>query len=148
MMERHPANRQTTYYISVTNADALRRLAVVLDRPIAVPDGRARTARLALDDQYLYLPVQSVGRTPYDGPVHNLEVARAHTYVVSLGLVANCVVNGPGEMADADYGYVGKGQGLISLYRGREIVKNSIPAERGVAELVALIKADGRWEEP
>ena len=51
-------------------------------------------------------------------------------------------------MADADYGYVGKGEGLISLYRGREIVKNMVPAERGVAELVSLSKADGRWEEP
>jgi (E)-4-hydroxy-3-methylbut-2-enyl-diphosphate synthase len=51
-------------------------------------------------------------------------------------------------MADADYGYVGKGQGLISLYRGREVVKNMVPAERGVEELIDLIKADGRWEEP
>jgi (E)-4-hydroxy-3-methylbut-2-enyl-diphosphate synthase len=51
-------------------------------------------------------------------------------------------------MADADFGFVGKGEGLISLYRGREIVKNMVPAERGVEELVALIKADGQWEEP
>jgi (E)-4-hydroxy-3-methylbut-2-enyl-diphosphate synthase len=148
MLEQHPANKQTVYYVSVTNADALRGLAAVLDRPISIPDGRARTARLALDDQYLYLPVQSVGRSPYDGPVHNLEVTRAHTYVASLCLVSNCIVNGPGEMADADYGYVGKGQGQISLYRGREIVKNMVPAERGVEELIALIKGDGRWEEP
>jgi (E)-4-hydroxy-3-methylbut-2-enyl-diphosphate synthase len=51
-------------------------------------------------------------------------------------------------MADADYGYVGKGTGMISLYRGREIVKNMVPAERGVEELIDLIKSDGRWEEP
>jgi len=62
--------------------------------------------------------------------------------------VMGCVVNGPGEMADADYGYVGKGAGLITLYRGREIVKNMVPAERGVEELISLIKSDGRWEEP
>jgi (E)-4-hydroxy-3-methylbut-2-enyl-diphosphate synthase len=68
--------------------------------------------------------------------------------VSSLCLVHNCIVNGPGEMADADYGYVGKGTGMISLYRGREIVKNMVPAERGVEELISLIKADGRWEEP
>jgi hypothetical protein len=59
-----------------------------------------------------------------------------------------CIVNGPGEMADADYGYVGKAGGKIALYRGREVVKESVPQERGVDELVALIKADGRWSDP
>jgi (E)-4-hydroxy-3-methylbut-2-enyl-diphosphate synthase len=51
-------------------------------------------------------------------------------------------------MADADYGYVGKAGGIIALYRGREMVKGGIPQERGVEELVNLIKADGRWQEP
>ena len=51
-------------------------------------------------------------------------------------------------MADADYGYVGKGENLISLYRGREIVKNMVPADRGVEELIGLLKSDGVWEEP
>jgi (E)-4-hydroxy-3-methylbut-2-enyl-diphosphate synthase len=59
-----------------------------------------------------------------------------------------CIVNGPGEMADADYGYVGRGGGQIALYRGREVVKTSIPQEDGVRELVGLIKADGRWLDP
>jgi (E)-4-hydroxy-3-methylbut-2-enyl-diphosphate synthase len=148
LLERHPANRQTAYYISATNADALRRFSEVLGLPVAIPEGRRQTAGLALDDRYLYLPVRSVRAVPYDGPVYNLEVARAQTYVSSLCLVHNCIVNGPGEMADADYGYVGKGTGMISLYRGREIVKNMVPAERGVEELISLIKADGRWEEP
>jgi (E)-4-hydroxy-3-methylbut-2-enyl-diphosphate synthase len=57
-------------------------------------------------------------------------------------------VNGPGEMADADYGYVGKAGGKIALYRGREVVKESIPQERGVEELVALIQSDGKWVDP
>jgi (E)-4-hydroxy-3-methylbut-2-enyl-diphosphate synthase len=51
-------------------------------------------------------------------------------------------------MADADYGYVGKGGGVIALYRGREVVKASVPQEQGVDELVALIRSDGRWTEP
>jgi (E)-4-hydroxy-3-methylbut-2-enyl-diphosphate synthase len=51
-------------------------------------------------------------------------------------------------MADADYGYVGRGGGQIALYRGREMVKSGIPQEQGMAELVALIQEDGRWVEP
>ena len=51
-------------------------------------------------------------------------------------------------MADADYGYVGKAGGKIALYRGREVVKESIPQEEGVAELIQLLKADGKWVDP
>ena len=59
-----------------------------------------------------------------------------------------CIVNGPGEMADADYGYVGRAGGKIALYRGKDCVKAEVPQERGVDELVSLIKSDGRWVEP
>jgi hypothetical protein len=146
---RRPANRQRVYAVSVTNADALRRFSEVLDIPVDVPaEGRSRTARLALDERYLYLPVLSVNTAPFQGAVYNFEVAGAQTYVSSLCVVHNCIVNGPGEMADADYGYVGKAGGVIALYRGREMVKGGIPQERGVEELVGLIKADGRWTEP
>ena len=62
--------------------------------------------------------------------------------------VMGCIVNGPGEMADADYGYVGKAGGKISLYRARDEVKSGISQENGVAELIGLIKADGRWVDP
>src|SRR5207249_7160140 len=72
LMERHPADKQTAYYISVTSADGLRRFAEVTDAPVTLPAGRNRTARLALDDRYLYLPVLSVRTVPYDGPVYNL----------------------------------------------------------------------------
>ncbi|MEM7762046.1 MAG: flavodoxin-dependent (E)-4-hydroxy-3-methylbut-2-enyl-diphosphate synthase, partial [Cyanobacteria bacterium P01_A01_bin.40] len=61
--------------------------------------------------------------------------------------VMGCIVNGPGEMADADYGYVGKQPGYISLYRGREEIKK-VPEEQGVEELINLIKADDRWVDP
>jgi hypothetical protein len=148
LLRREPAKRQPAHYLSVTSAEGLRRFAEVTGVDLPVPAGRRAAGHLGLDDRYLYLPVRGVGRVPYHGTVYNLEVARAHTYVSSLSLVHNCIVNGPGEMADADYGYVGKGEGLITLYRGREIVKNMVPAERGVEELVALIKADGQWEEP
>jgi hypothetical protein len=132
----------------VTSADALRRFGERLGRAITLPEGRSRTGRLALDDQYLYMPVLSVRTEPYHGDVHNLEIAGAHTYVSSLALVHNCIVNGPGEMADADYGYVGKAGGQIALYRGRELIRGGIPQERGVEELVNLIKSDGKWVDP
>ncbi len=146
--ERRPANRQPVYYVSVTSADAMRRFAEQLSVVLNVPDGRCKTNRLGIDERYLYLPVQSVRTVPYHGPVYNIEVAHAHTYVSSLCLVHNCIVNGPGEMADADYGYVGKAGGKIALYRGREVVKESIPQEEGVAELIKLLKADGKWVDP
>ena len=59
-----------------------------------------------------------------------------------------CIVNGPGEMADADYGYVGSGKGKITLYRKQEILKRNIPSKDAVNELVNLIKESGDWFDP
>jgi (E)-4-hydroxy-3-methylbut-2-enyl-diphosphate synthase len=76
------------------------------------------------------------------------QVRNATDHLTGLDIaVMGCIVNGPGEMADADYGYVGKQPGYISLYRGREEVKK-VPEGQGVAELISLIKADGRWVDP
>jgi (E)-4-hydroxy-3-methylbut-2-enyl-diphosphate synthase len=58
-----------------------------------------------------------------------------------------CIVNGPGEMADADYGYVGVGVGKISLYKGKEVVKKNVPSDNAVNELIDLIKEHGDWVE-
>ena len=59
-----------------------------------------------------------------------------------------CIVNGPGEMADADYGYVGSGIGKITLYRGKNIIKRNVNSECAVEELIDLIKEDNNWIEP
>ena len=59
-----------------------------------------------------------------------------------------CIVNGPGEMADADYGYVGTGVGKISLYRGQNVVQANLPMEEAVDALIDLMKVDGVWVEP
>ena len=59
-----------------------------------------------------------------------------------------CIVNGPGEMADADYGYVGAAAGKISLYKGKECIEKNIPAEEAIAHLVKLIKDNGDWVDP
>ena len=58
-----------------------------------------------------------------------------------------CIVNGPGEMADADYGYVGTGKGKVSLYRRKEVVKKNIAEEDAVEEMVKLIKENGDWKD-
>ena len=59
-----------------------------------------------------------------------------------------CIVNGPGEMADADYGYVGAAAGKVSLYKGRTCVERNIPQENALARLVELIKEGGDWVDP
>ena len=96
-----------------------------------------------------FIACPSCGRTKFDLPTVLAQVKSATGHLAGLNVaVMGCIVNGPGEMADADYGYVGKAGGKISLYRGHEEVQSGLPQERGVEELVALIKADGKWEEP
>ena len=59
-----------------------------------------------------------------------------------------CIVNGPGEMADADYGYVGGARGRITLYKEKEVIKKNVPEENAVSELIELIKENGDWVDP
>jgi (E)-4-hydroxy-3-methylbut-2-enyl-diphosphate synthase len=59
-----------------------------------------------------------------------------------------CIVNGPGEMADADYGYVGSARGKVMLYKGRKMVRKNIPESNAVSELIGLIKEHGDWVNP
>jgi (E)-4-hydroxy-3-methylbut-2-enyl-diphosphate synthase len=95
-----------------------------------------------------YVACPSCGRTLFnlEEVLHKVRSATSHLTGLNIA-VMGCIVNGPGEMADADYGYVGKTPGMISLYRGREEIKK-VPEQDGVAELINLIKADGRWVEP
>ncbi len=95
-----------------------------------------------------YVACPSCGRTLFnlEDVLHQVREATKHLTGLDIA-VMGCIVNGPGEMADADYGYVGKQPGYISLYRGREEIKK-VPEQQGVEELINLIKADGRWVEP
>lgn len=96
-----------------------------------------------------YIACPSCGRTKFNLPIVLNQVREATKHLVGLDIaVMGCIVNGPGEMADADYGYVGAAGGKITLYRKRDVVKNGIPQEQGVEELIALLKADGVWVEP
>ena len=98
--------------------------------------------------QVEFIACPSCGRTKFDLPTVLNLVRDATRHLVGLDIaVMGCIVNGPGEMADADYGYVGKAGGQITLYRKRDPIK-TVPQERGVAELIALIQADGKWQEP
>ena len=97
-------------------------------------------------DRVYRLPVLRAHQVRSADGAAQVKAATGHLAGLNVA-VMGCIVNGPGEMADADYGYVGKGGGKITLYRGRNPVKN-VPQEQGVAELIALIKADGRWAEP
>ncbi len=96
-----------------------------------------------------YIACPSCGRTLYDlqTTLAKIKAATSHLKDLKIG-VMGCIVNGPGEMADADYGYVGAAPERITLYRGREIVERNIPQAEAIDRLVALIKADGRWIEP
>jgi len=95
-----------------------------------------------------YVACPSCGRTLFnlEEVLHKVRSATHHLTGLDIA-VMGCIVNGPGEMADADYGYVGKQPGYISLYRGREEVKK-VPEAEGVTELINLIKADDRWIDP
>lgn len=98
--------------------------------------------------QVEFIACPSCGRTKFDLPTVLNKVRDATKHLVGLDIaVMGCIVNGPGEMADADYGYVGKAGGQITLYRKKEPIK-TVPQELGVGELIALIKADGKWQEP
>ncbi len=95
-----------------------------------------------------YVACPSCGRTLFnlEEVLHKVREATNHLTGLNIA-VMGCIVNGPGEMADADYGYVGKQAGYIALYRGKEEIKR-VPESEGVEQLINLIKADGRWVEP
>ena len=94
-----------------------------------------------------YISCPSCGRTLYDlqTTIARIKEATSHLKGLKIGIMG-CIVNGPGEMADADYGYVGAGRGQISLYKGKECVLKNIPEEDAVERLVQLIKENGDWQ--
>ena len=96
-----------------------------------------------------YIACPSCGRTLFDLPATLAEVRRATSHLKGLKIgVMGCIVNGPGEMADADYGYVGAGPGRVSLYKGKELKIKNIPTSEALPALVELLRANGDWREP
>ena len=104
--------------------------------------GRLRTSKTE------YISCPGCGRTLYDlqSTIARIKAATSHLKGLKIGIMG-CIVNGPGEMADADYGYVGAGRGKISLYKKKECIEKNIPEEHAVERLIELIKENGDWKE-
>jgi (E)-4-hydroxy-3-methylbut-2-enyl-diphosphate synthase len=96
-----------------------------------------------------YISCPSCGRTLFDLQETTAKIRKRTDHLKGLKIgIMGCIVNGPGEMADADFGYVGTGVGKITLYKGKEVVKRNVPSNEAVDELIDLIKANHKWIEP
>ncbi|HLG34521.1 MAG TPA: (E)-4-hydroxy-3-methylbut-2-enyl-diphosphate synthase [Bacteroidia bacterium] len=95
-----------------------------------------------------YISCPSCGRTLFELQETTARIRAKTNHLKGLKIaIMGCIVNGPGEMADADYGYVGTGVGKINLYRGKEIVRRNVPTDEAVDSLIELIRANGDWVE-
>jgi len=105
--------------------------------------GRIRTSKTE------YISCPGCGRTLFDlqSTIARVKAATSHLTGLKIGIMG-CIVNGPGEMADADYGYVGAGAGKITLYKGKTVVQRNINAADAVDALIQLIKDHGDWVDP
>ena len=96
-----------------------------------------------------YISCPSCGRTLFDLQETTAKIRAVTNHLKGVKIaIMGCIVNGPGEMADADFGYVGSGPGKITLYRSKEIVKKNVDSEVAVDELIQLLKDSGAWVEP
>ncbi len=96
-----------------------------------------------------YISCPSCGRTLFDLQITTQMIRSRTDHLKGLKIgIMGCIVNGPGEMADADYGYVGTGPGKITLYRGKEVVKKNVNSENALDELIGIIRGDGNWVDP
>jgi len=96
-----------------------------------------------------YIACPSCGRTLFDLQETTQTIRNRTNHLKGLKIgIMGCIVNGPGEMADADYGYVGAGPGKITLYRGKEVVKRNVDTANALDELIGIIRSDGKWIEP
>lgn len=93
-----------------------------------------------------YISCPSCGRTLFDLQETTAKIRAVTNHLKGVKIaIMGCIVNGPGEMADADFGYVGSGPGKITLYKGKEVVKRNVPTETAVEELIGLLKENGAW---
>jgi (E)-4-hydroxy-3-methylbut-2-enyl-diphosphate synthase len=96
-----------------------------------------------------YISCPSCGRTLFDLQETTAKIRSVTSHLKGVKIaIMGCIVNGPGEMADADFGYVGSGVGKITLYRGKEVVKRGVDSNIAVEELIALLKESDAWVEP
>ncbi len=125
---------------------------IIVDAPSLTSEQRSQIELLILQSsrvrqsQTEYIACPSCGRTLFDieTTLKEIKAATSHLKHLKIG-VMGCIVNGPGEMADADYGYVGAAAGRITLYKGREVVERNIPQSQAIGKLIELIKSSGDW---
>ena len=93
-----------------------------------------------------YISCPSCGRTLFDLETTTARIKQTTEHLTGVKIaVMGCIVNGPGEMADADFGYVGSGPGTVTLYRGKEVVARHVPEADAPKLLLEIIREDGRW---
>ncbi|MFM2361743.1 MAG: 4-hydroxy-3-methylbut-2-en-yl diphosphate synthase [Bacteroidota bacterium] len=96
-----------------------------------------------------YISCPSCGRTLFDLQETTAKIRAVTNHLKGLKIaIMGCIVNGPGEMADADFGYVGSGTGKITLYKGKEVIKRSVDSDIAVEELINLLKENNAWVDP
>ena len=130
--------------LGVLFIDGLMDGIVIPDEQLGLGILQAARARFSKTE---YISCPGCGRTLYDlqGTIARIKQATGHLKGLKIGIMG-CIVNGPGEMADADYGYVGAARGKISLYKGKQCVEKNIPEEEAVEHLLKLIAADQKEE--
>jgi len=129
--------------------------AILLSAPEIAPEKVNQTAFAILQatrariTRTEFISCPSCGRTIFDIETVLQKVKTATQHLTGLKIaVMGCVVNGPGEMADADYGYVGSGKGHVTLYKQKEVAFRNVPQEHAIATLIDLIKLSNDWKEP
>ena len=129
--------------INYTQQRSLQDLARI--NPVAFGILQATRTRISKTE---YISCPSCGRTLFDLQETTARIRAVTNHLKGVKIaIMGCIVNGPGEMADADFGYVGSGVGKITLYRGKEVVKRGLNSEVAVTELINLIKENGMWVE-
>ncbi|WP_257666216.1 (E)-4-hydroxy-3-methylbut-2-enyl-diphosphate synthase [Parapedobacter tibetensis] len=122
--------------------------AIPMDKLVSASFGILQATRSRISKTE-YISCPSCGRTLFDlqETTHMIRSRTNHLKGLKIGIMG-CIVNGPGEMADADYGYVGAGPDKITLYRGKEVVKRNVSSANALDELIEIIREDGRWINP
>lgn len=131
---------------STVTAVRTRRVLPAMDEAAGLMFAVLQAARLRISKTE-YISCPGCGRTLFNlqQTIARIKAQTSHLKGLKIGIMG-CIVNGPGEMADADYGYVGAGRGKVSLYKGQQCIERNIPEADAVDKLIALIKANGDWQ--
>ena len=146
-MKSESYNQQTTNFKNVTGRNYLNSTsAEQFINSTAFSILQATRTRISKTE---YISCPSCGRTLFDLQETTAKIRSVTNHLKGVKIaIMGCIVNGPGEMADADFGYVGSGVGKITLYKGKEIVKRNVDSTIAVDELVNLLKEHEAWVEP